>query len=400
MKRHIIYPAIALLAASAAFTSCSDDDLDSTSIFDTVDESLDPNSYTYKFDRWLEESFKKPYNMDFQYKMQHLATDMDYNLVPATLDKAQKLAVLTKYLWYDVYDVRVGQDFLRRYGPKMIHLIGSSAVNPVNGTEILGLAEGGLKVSLFKVNSLDVDDTEQLNEKFFKTMHHEFAHILHQTKTYPKEFEQINAADYEPMRWQDRSGGAMASLGFTTPYASSQGREDFAETIANYITRTDDQWDLTLWLAQHDWVTGEYNDKDVAYAFYYYANAADQENDVKTYVCCFQEVEQVFSVTNGTGKIDGEGNFLSDPNLGNRMYKTVAEVEAFIADLRKQHDLFPAPSTDGKDGYAIINQKLNIAREWLQTSYGIDLDALRAEVQYRQSHIDIEALLAEIDQMK
>lgn len=97
--------------------------------------------------------------------------------------------------------------------------------------------------------------------------------------------------------------------------------------------------------------------------------------------------------------MDSEGNFASDPSLGNKMYKNVADIEAYIAELRKQHDLFPAPSTDGKDGYAIINQKLNIVREWLQTSYGIDLDALRAEVQERQSNIDIEALLAEIDQM-
>jgi hypothetical protein len=37
-----------------------------------------------------------------------------------------------------------------------------------------------------------------MNEYYFKTMHHEFVHILHQTKNYPKDFEQISAGNYSP----------------------------------------------------------------------------------------------------------------------------------------------------------------------------------------------------------
>ena len=220
-----------LLAGS--LSSCSEEKLDSNSIFKTEDTALDPDSYTYKFDRWIQKEYTEPYNLTFIYKMEDLATDMDYNLVPAEYDKAKELAVLTKYLWFDVYTDLVGIDFLKQYGPKILHLIGSTAINPANGTEILGLAEGGLKVSLFRVNQFDPTDFEQLNEKYFKTMHHEFSHILHQTKTYPKEFDLISADRYEPMGWQDRSGAVVASYGCTSAYASGQAREDFAETIAN-----------------------------------------------------------------------------------------------------------------------------------------------------------------------
>lgn len=82
---------------------------------------------------------------------------MNYNLVPARLDKAQDLAVLTKYLWFEAYkEVTGSTQFTQQYGPRILHLIGSSAHNPQSGTETLGLAEGGLKVSLFKVNEMDV----------------------------------------------------------------------------------------------------------------------------------------------------------------------------------------------------------------------------------------------------
>lgn len=49
---------------------------------------------------------------------------------------------------------------------------------------ILGQAEGGMKVTLFRVNEIDKNNLSvaQLNEYYFKTMHHEFTHILNQKK--------------------------------------------------------------------------------------------------------------------------------------------------------------------------------------------------------------------------
>ena len=39
---------------------------------------------------------------------------------------------------------------------------------------------------------------------------------------------------------------------------------------------------------------------------------------------------------------------------------------------------------DGVDGKALILQKLDMARNWMKTSFGLDLDQLRKEVQTRQ----------------
>jgi substrate import-associated zinc metallohydrolase lipoprotein len=230
---------------SLSLSSCRKEDAFSASIFDTTD-TLNVNSATYQFDLWLRESYLIPYNLDFRYKMQDVGSDMEYNLVPASFAKSQQIAKLVKYLWFDAYGAVAGPEFLKENGPKIIHLIGSPAYNPISGTILLGTAEGGLKVTLYRCNDIDPTNVSQLNELYFKTLHHEFAHILHQKRNYPVEFKQISKGLYNPIGWQNLSPSQAASLGFVSPYASSQIQEDFVEVIANYLVKSDAEWNSIL----------------------------------------------------------------------------------------------------------------------------------------------------------
>ncbi|MCQ2340030.1 MAG: putative zinc-binding metallopeptidase [Paludibacteraceae bacterium] len=246
------YLLLALIAL--CFASCKKDELDSKSIF--VDPEVKTDTYTYEFDQWLNTYFTKRYNVEYIYKLDDAAMDPNYNVVPVRLGMADTVAHLSLYLWYDVYDKIVGKDFLTTYGPKMIQLVGSSMINAAQGTEKLGYAEGGIKITLMKINAMKTNDTEMMNEYIFKTMHHEFSHILHQQKTYPKDFESITPQDYDPSGWQYRYDETTKDmwlrekpawkLGFVTCYGSSETHEDFVETIANYITKSDAQWQLML----------------------------------------------------------------------------------------------------------------------------------------------------------
>lgn len=232
---------IAGLLIMVGFAACEPRDQFTDSIFiDPAD--VDTTSYTYHFDQWLQEYYTKPYNVEFLYKLNDNATDPNYNVVPVSIGMADTLAHLALYLWYNVYDSIVGPEFLPTYGPKMIQLIGSAMIDPAHGTEKLGYAEGGIKITLLKINEMKINDIDQLNEYIFKTMHHEFAHILHQQRLYPKEYGQINPVDYDPNRWQDRSDKEAWQLGFVSNYGSSQAREDFVEVIANYIVKPDAWW--------------------------------------------------------------------------------------------------------------------------------------------------------------
>lgn len=302
------------------FSACNEDELGPT-IFDLNQDVLDSTSYTFQFDKYLENEFLLPYNLQFAYKLQDVSADMNYNIVPSTFENSQKLAVLVKYLWFDVYKKVAGEEFLKLYGPRMIHLIGSPAYNPATGTMLLGLAEGGIKISLYKVNEINVSNVDDLNEFYFKTMHHEFTHILHQTKNWPVDFNLISYKNYDPYGWNERDDNIAWSLGFASPYGSSQTREDFVEIIANYIVKTDSQWDSILTNAGKEWKLDENLDK-------------------------------------------------------------------YVVDL---------VGSDGVKGDEVILKKLSICRTWFKEQWNINLDSLRNEVQSRQSNIDIDDLLFQIN---
>lgn len=154
------------------------------------------------FDEWLLANYTYPYNVDFKYRMQDIESDHKYNLVPADYDKSVALAKIIKHVWMEAYTELAGPAFLRSYVPKTFHLIGSPAYDS-SGTKVLGTAEGGKKITLYEVNSLDFEnvDIEVLNEYYFKTMHHEFAHILHQKRNYDPSFDRITEGKYVGSDW-------------------------------------------------------------------------------------------------------------------------------------------------------------------------------------------------------
>ena len=96
------------------FASCKDDQFTDSIYIDPVEEE---DVWTREFDLWLKEKFTIPYNVSLIYRLDDNATDPSYNIVPVSLGKADTVAHVALYLWYDVYDKVVGPDFLPTYGP-------------------------------------------------------------------------------------------------------------------------------------------------------------------------------------------------------------------------------------------------------------------------------------------
>lgn len=364
MKKIQYYISAFLLVAVAAMSlsSCGDDKLGPT-IFPEVDESLDPSSTTYKLDKFLKDNYLDPFNLTFLYKMPDVSTNMNYNLVPAEYTKAIDMAVACKYLWFDVYETVASKEFLKTYGPRIILLVGSAQISPNYG-ETVGLAEGGVKITLFKVNAMNPYNFWEMNDSYFHTMHHEFAHVLHQTKIYPTEFREISNGHYVPSEWRDR-GVEISSEGFVTGYAASEYNEDFAETVACYITYTDARWEQLLDAASCGW----HKDKKGNYCrfFYYPQNDATQDP-----VYVVQGDSQV------TTKTDPDGT------VHRYYYNPENPRDPFI--------VYDVVDEDGIDGKKAIEQKVQIARQWFHDAWGIDLDALRQEVRDRQQTYNIVEL--------
>ena len=102
---------------------------------------------------------------------------------------------------------------------------------------------------MYMINDLSTDiSVEDLNYYYFKTMHHEFAHILHQTKPYSPDFNVVSGPDYVTDAWSSNWETETEALqnGFISEYASSEANEDFVELIAIYVTNTAAEWNRLL----------------------------------------------------------------------------------------------------------------------------------------------------------
>ena len=251
MKKYIVFALVSALFA-VAFSSCrKDEPLGKESII-TMDDYIQND-----FDKWLEANYVNPYNIVFKYRYQIDESNRSYYTIPASYDCAIIMAHLVKYLCIDSYDEVAGVNFTRLYFPKMFFVIGEWEYNN-NGTIILGTAEGGKKILLTGVNwipkvldgtfSPSYDTVRGLNHYYIKTIHHEFTHILNQTKDFPVEFSQITPNDYVYNDWSNApyNSGYM-QRGFISSYAQHSDREDFAEMMSIYVTNTQEQWDS--WMA-------------------------------------------------------------------------------------------------------------------------------------------------------
>lgn len=248
--RFILLSFAAILATG--FTACSDDSI-GDSIFDTRVKALDRTAYTFPLDSFLKVNFLEPYNLRFIYRMEDIGSDMDKNLVPGRYEQSKKLAVLSKNLWYDVYKKYAGELFLKENSPRIIHAIGSKSYNPSQGTETLGFAEGGIKITLYGVNDLDESDLNYMNKYFFQTMHHEFGHILDQTVLHPQSFNTISNGRYDAMGWTDTPDSVSIGRGFASSYGSSGVSEDLVEISAMYIVADTLRWEGILNTAEYEW---------------------------------------------------------------------------------------------------------------------------------------------------
>lgn len=427
LKKYI-FGVAALALLGGMVSSCNDDDFTDT-IFPDVSTTPDPGAATYKFDTWLNKNFRDIYNLKFAYRLDDNETDFDYTLTPASLDNSRKMAVLTKYIWYDAYAEAYGSpEFIRRTGPKMICLIGSVMYNE-DGTTTYGYATGGVQITLTGINNavFDHNHMDDLNNLYFHTMHHEFTHILHQTKNYPVEFNAISIGRYDGNNWGKKNGGLMASLGFVTPYAGSSYTEDFAETVSNWITRTDEDYEMVNWAAERGWYTGEdeLSQKDAFCYYFFQYNDAHEMTEKKAYFMKYNStpfntdvyisdgndtsVKKVFRTPEACEEYILEKNenlrIAFKDQESQRLYGDGVKYRHLTAEQKAVVDqaaegrtfVYPVEDNDKINGRELMEQKLNIARNWFRDAWGLDLDKLRTIVQRRSSDFDIDALLREID---
>ena len=256
MKKNILY-ILSLMLLGFVLTSCEKDEIKPESVITT-------DSYVKNdFDKWLEVNYVNPYNIAFKYRYEEIESDYNYYTVPANMDNAIKMAHILKYLCMETYDEVAGIEFTRANFPKMFYLIGEWEYRN-NGSYILGTAEGGKKILLAGINYLDYvlegqwgeydDVASNLNHYYIKTIHHEFTHILNQTRDYPTSFQEVTGSSYvNDSQFSEPYNSAYLKRGFISAYAQTEPKEDFAEMVSVYVTHTPEWWEAQLQAADTMW---------------------------------------------------------------------------------------------------------------------------------------------------
>jgi len=99
------------------------------------------------------------------------------------------------------------------------------------------------------INYLDANKNNPtiLNSYYFKTIHHEFTHILNQTKVYSADFKLITGSAYVADEWNEKPYNVdYLKRGFISSYAQHSDTEDFAEMMSLYVTNSEAQWDTWM----------------------------------------------------------------------------------------------------------------------------------------------------------
>mgnify|MGYP002620708394 CR=1 FL=1 len=386
------------LALAATLWSCKNDDDFTESIFDTDIQVVDENSGTAPFDQWLYDNFVVPYNTEIQYKFNFPASNLDFQLTPADYRKSQLLAHYIKYLFYDVYTKYAGEEFMKQYGPRIFHFIGSAAYSPTTGTETLGYASAGVKITLINVNNMKFwtpespytsADMELLNKDQFHTMHHEFSHILHQTKTYPVTFGLVTAGTYEPRDWQERDSVESHRLGYVTQYGSSATYEDFVETLSCTITDTDYRWMTTIIDATCNGGIKD-GDKEAIMTLIDSLEIEGLDDPAKAWnkFTIYKELAQ----NSETNQYEETGRLVPSFHQDDaRQQSDVALRFQRVADYNSFRQYLSSLEIDTSENTAGINailKKIDIATKWYTEKWGLHLYELRREVRQRQADIN------------
>ncbi|WP_430614969.1 substrate import-associated zinc metallohydrolase lipoprotein [Flavobacterium sp. JP2137] len=186
-----------------------------------------------ELDQWIDANYRIPYNIRATYKWDQAMGNYDKLLYPPKLESVKPALEMVKKIWLDTYTEVGGASFVKKISPRELHIVGSYNVNN-NGTIVLGEAGSGARITLFNADFVDRSKLDDIRQ-FVHTIHHEYVHILNQTKPYDKQaWSTITPGKYTSTWYLITDVTESHELGFVTNYARLNVDEDIAET-ASYI---------------------------------------------------------------------------------------------------------------------------------------------------------------------
>lgn len=210
------------------FLSCSDDEKANYEKEEIVE-------LTDSIDVYFKAHFEDKYNCAVRWRWIDKYVSIDYMVTPANREVLIPVGKMIERFWIEPFLLvsKGGGDFIRSHFPPEIICVGSKLLQS-NGTEVLGYAEAGVRITLVKLDDYDLSDMDWVRGQL-NTMHHEFTHIIHQTYNLPVGYKEVNPA-YTGNSWNNlKDDEAAIRLGMVTRYGTTNEHEDFCELVAKFL---------------------------------------------------------------------------------------------------------------------------------------------------------------------
>lgn len=156
----------------------------------TSSEIIIPETDQSELGKWIDSTFRVPYNIYVDYRWNSSDADPTRNLVPPKEHLVKPFLQTVLKIWIAPYNTvsEQGNNFMKDYSCRRLKLIGSGSYN--EGSVTLGLAENGYKITLYTINDFNLQtgiSRETLRE-YFRVMHHESGIFLTREKPTMKIF--------------------------------------------------------------------------------------------------------------------------------------------------------------------------------------------------------------------
>lgn len=304
-------------------------------------EKPEVKASTDTIQHFVDSAFIDKYGTNVIWKWMGKYIDINYIVSPPTREVIIPALKMTQDLWIEPYEIMSegGKKFIHKNFPIELVLVGSELRNP-NGTVTLGFAEGGVRITLTELDQLDLTNEKWLNKQLH-TAHHEFTHIVHQNDGLPNGYKALSSANYTGNSWTTISQATAITIGCVTPYGTTNEFEDFCELVSQFLISDKDKFKTAYSPLSAIEITQVVKDS---------TDALEKRLALQT----GRPIEKIRS--------DSSKRILE---WGNRVSKVYTEINP---------------------GKEIIQTKLNLAKNYYQTKFDINLETLRDTIQARVNY--------------
>ena len=200
-------------------------------------EDLFPSMESSDIDKELKVMFTD-YNtrVEYRYIKNYLPSDW-YYITPIKEELVLPMSQLVLDMWIQPLVNGSSKEFVGKTFPKMLIYIGSPAYK-LNGSRVLGQAEGGTIIRFTETNDFDKSNAPWVN-RLMHTAFHEYGHIIHQRFGFPNEYLAVTPNSYVKNGWLTVDDKEALRKGMVSPYGTSSPQEDFVELFATYVIASD-----------------------------------------------------------------------------------------------------------------------------------------------------------------